>query len=127
MEDNKWSGFMDDPRFRIQDLGRPAFFLIPLKKLKRKVQGETINRRLHRFLVTHFEAYTTALVPSHGIWKDVGKKMVLDKCRQYKVSFEGKDRIPLLMAELAEIATLVGEDCIYFEAGQYACLINPPR
>jgi hypothetical protein len=127
MKQSKWKEFMGDARYRLQDLGRPACFLIPVKKLQRKLQGETVEKRLHRFLVTHFEAYTSALIPSFGIWKDVGQEMVLDKCRQYKVSFEGKDRIPLLMAELAEIATLVGEDCIYFEAGQYACLINPPR
>jgi hypothetical protein len=51
--------------------------------------------------------------------------MVLDESRQYAVSFKGKDRIPLLLEELAHIATLAGEECIYFEAGQYACLVYP--
>jgi len=41
------------------------------------------------------------------------------------VSFDGKDRIPSLLAKLGEIAKLIGEECIYCKAGQYAAIIYP--
>jgi len=127
MEQSKWKEFENPAHYRLVDMGRPAFFLIPVKKLKMKLDGEAWEKRLHKFLVLHFSAYTSALVPSYGIWTDTGRKIVLDECRQYTVSFLGKERIPLLLGELASIATFTGEECIYFEAGQYACLIYPPH
>jgi hypothetical protein len=89
--------------------------------------GETIQRQLHRFLITNFGGFTTALIPSFGIWKDANQEAVEDECRQYRVSFDGKERIPLLAAELARIAALIDEDCIYLEAGQYAATVSPRR
>ena len=127
MEQSKWRDFMDDPRYHLDDLGRPAFFLIPTKKLEWVVEGETVQQQLHRFLIAHFGAFTTALVPSFGIWKNAEQEAVVDECRQYRVSFDGKERIPLLAAELARIAALIEEDCIYLEAGQYAATVSPPR
>ncbi len=38
---------------------------------------------------------------------------------------EGKDRIAILEAFLAEIAVAMGEECIYFETGEDAWLIYP--
>ena len=125
MTDNKWQQFKGKGTYRLQDLGRPAMFLIPVKKLKRKIGKVSVEERLHKFLVAHFTAYTSSSIPSFGVWKGSDEKMVRDESRQYKVSFEGKDRLPVLIEELARIATLVEEECIYFEAGQYACLIYP--
>jgi hypothetical protein len=127
MEQSKWRDFMNDPRYHLDDLGRPAFFLIPTKKLEWVAGGETIQRQLHRFLITNFGGFTTALIPSFGIWKDANQEAVEDECRQYRVSFDGKERIPLLAAELARIAALIDEDCIYLEAGQYAATVSPRR
>ncbi len=123
MED-KWSGFGSD-RYRLQNLGRPAVFLVPLKKLAFKIGDETVEDQLHRFLIKQFGAFTTSAIPGYGVYTDPEQKVVLDESREYKVSFNGKERIPLLIDELARIAALVGEDCIYLEAGQYACLVYP--
>ena len=106
-------------------MGRPAVFLIPLKKLQQEHDGASIEDRLHRFLITNFGAYTTSSIPSYGVWKDLDQKVVLDESREYKVSFRGKKYIPLLIDELAYIAVLTGEECIYLEAGQYASLVYP--
>ena len=85
----------------------------------------TVERNLHIFLIQHFGAYTSALVPSFGIWKDAHQVTVSDECRQYEVSFFGKERIPVLLEKLAEIARYIKEDCIYVKAGQYSGLVYP--
>ena len=124
MANNKWREF-DGPHYRLRDLGRPAIFLIPLKKLRQKHDGVLIEDRLHRFLIANFGAFTTSSIPSFGVWKEPDQKAVVDESRQYKVSFAGKKHIPLLIEELAQIAALTEEDCIYLETGQYACLVYP--
>lgn len=124
MPENKWSEF-ESPNYHLQDLGRPAVFLIPVKKFELEIDGVPLKEHLHGFLSEHFTAYTASLIPSLGVWKGPGDVPVFDESWEYKVSFEGKDRIPFLMGELARIAALIGEECIYFEAGQYACLIHP--
>lgn len=124
MVENKWLEF-ESPRYRLQDLGRPAVFLIPLSKLRQEIDGVTIEERLRRFLTANFAAYSATEIPSFGVWLGSGREIVFDESRQYKVSFVGKDRIRLLLEKLRDIAVLAGEECIYFEAGQYACLIWP--
>ena len=122
--ENKWLEF-ESPSYRLQDLGRPAVFLVPIKKLQLEIRGVTLEERLRRFLTKNFSAYSATSIPSFGVWLDSGREIVFDESRQYKVSFAGKERIRLLLKELRDIAVLAGEECIYFEAGQYACLIWP--
>ena len=122
---NKWQSFKNERIYRIKDLGRPAIFLLPLNKLKKKIKGITIENRLHGFLLNNFDSYTTSVVPNFGFWRNDSKKIVHDKCREYEVSFSGKKNMPILLAELSEISGLIGEECVYFKAGQYSCLIFP--
>lgn len=120
---NKWAEFQNES-FKIVNLGRPAVFFIPVKKLKGR-QGIRIRQDLHLFLITRFGAYSASLVPSFGFWKDASKAMVTDECTVFEVSFDGKEKIPILVKKLAELALEIRENCIYLKAGQYSCLVYP--
>ncbi len=123
---SKWAKLVDERSYRLVDLGRPANFLLPSHKLRTKAKGSTIENDLHEFLVRHFGAFNTSTLPTAGFWRSDGKQVVYDECRQYEVSFLGKEKIPLLLKKLAKIAEAISEDCIYFKAGQYTCLVFPP-
>jgi hypothetical protein len=120
----KWAGFQGKG-YAIENLGRPAIFLIPVKKLSLRFVRRTVGQEIHRFLIAEFGAYTSTTIPSFGFWRDGGQAVIHDACCQYEVSFVGKERIPLLLAKLARIAEVAGEDCIYFKAGQYTCTVRP--
>lgn len=119
----KWEEFEKGTHYRIVDLGRPAIFFIPAKKLGKKIGKKTIRKESHEFLVRNFSAYTTSKVPSIGFYRGTGKKFVSDACVIYEVSFLGKHQIPLLLEKLAWIAETTGEECIYLKTGQYTCLV----
>jgi len=127
MSENKWTELNEAGKgYRVEDLGRAAFFLIPEKKLKMRFsRGVTVEDVLHEFLIKEYGAFTTATVPSFGIWRDARGEPVEDACRQYRVAFPGKERIPALLEALADILRMTGEECFYFEAGQYAGLVYP--
>ena len=120
---NKWREFQSES-FKIVNLGRPAVFFIPVRKLK-GARGNKIRQDLHLFLITRFGAYSASLVPSFGFWRDASKAMVTDECTVFEVSFDGKEKIPILVKKLAELALETKEDCIYLKAGQYSCLVYP--
>jgi hypothetical protein len=119
-----WKQF-ERPGYKLIDLGRPAFFLIPVKKLRRKIGEKTALQVLQDFLTEEFGAYTDFRIPNFGIWRESAKALVADESRAFKVSFTGKRRIIKLIERLKEIAEAIGEKCIYFEAGEDACLIQP--
>ena len=121
---NKWAGLGGDS-YKIVSLGRPAIFLLPSHKLRTQMGDETVEQYLHRFLTENFGAFTTTTVPYFGFWRNNRGRMDYDECRRYEVSFKGKENIPLLLEVLAKIATTIEEDCIYFKAGQYTCLVYP--
>jgi len=124
---SKWKDFVGK-RYTLEDLGRPAIFLLPIKKLSQKLEcGTTVEADLHRFLVQNFGAYTSATIPSFGFWKTVDRAIISDECREYEVSFFGKTKIPVLIKKLAEIAEFIKEECIYLKAGQYTCLVYPKK
>jgi len=122
---DKWEVFKNDRYYTLKNLGRPAVFLLPLGKLNKKDKGLSIEEGLHQFLLKNFGAYTTSVIPNFGFWRDNKKKIVYDKCREYEVSFVGKKKIPMLLRKLSEVAKLIKEECIYFKAGQYTCLVFP--
>ncbi|MDA2922393.1 hypothetical protein MYX07_03965 [Patescibacteria group bacterium AH-259-L07] len=124
--ESKWKPF-EGQEYVIEDLGRPAIFLLPIRKLKILIEGTTVKEHLHRFLIKNFGAYTTSTIPGFGFWKDVQKATISDECREYEVSFLGKERIPTLLKKLAEIACTIREECVYVKAGQYSCLVYPRR
>ncbi len=121
---SKWDEFASS-EYEIVDLGRPAIFLIPSDKLQIMAGKLTVEEDLHRFIDENFGAHTDSIVPHFGIWRDKDRKIIFDKCTKFEVSFLGKDKIALLLRKLAQIAKLIAEECLYFKAGQYACLVYP--
>ena len=124
MPENKWQEF-ESSHYRLQDLGRTAVFLIPLKKLRQEIDGTTVEEHLHQFLTKNFGAYGFLSVPSSGVWIGPDQVIMFDESRRYEVAFVGKSRLPFILDELARLAVLIGEKCIYFAAGQYVCLVWP--
>ena len=123
---SKWAGFKS-AKYQLLDLGRPAIFLLPAKKLAKKTNGVSLKDDLHFFLLKNFGAFSASTIPNFGFWKDNANAVIYDKCIEYEVSFLGKGNIPRLLERLAKLAMTIGEDCIYFKAGQYTCLIYPKR
>ena len=119
-----WTQFNTD-KVRFVDLGRAAVFLIPEGKLNLLIDGETVGLHLGNFLAQNFKAFTFCQVPYFGIWINGQEAIFADKCRLYEVSFDGKEKISVLGEKLAEIAKIIGEECIYFKAGQYSALVYP--
>lgn len=119
-----WQKFRDEADLKIVDLGRPAIFLIPSAKLRIKMEsGTTVEEHLKDILLGNYGAYSVTELPYVGLWRNHEQDLICDRCFKYEVSFVGPERIPLLMATLARIAAFVGEECIYFMAGEDACLI----
>ena len=119
-----WTEFSTN-KVRFEDLGRAAIFLIPEKKLGLSVSGKTVSDDLRDFLMVNFSAFTFSQVPSFGVWVNGQEVVFADECRLYEVSFDGKEKISMLGEKLAEIAKVIGEECIYFKAGQYSSLVYP--
>ena len=124
-KENKWSGLDKGKNYSLVNIGRPGVFLLPTIKLKQKINGKSIEDDLHDWLTDNFGAYSSSLISNFGFWRNRKKRLVYDECREYEVSFDGKERIPVLLSKVAEIAQLIGEDCIYVKAGQYAGLLYP--
>lgn len=120
---NPWQKFAGEG-YRVQNLGRPAIFFIPSKKLGIKDGKKTVEDRLNGFLQKEFGAFTISTAPYFGAWNN-GKSISRDECRLYEVSFVGKKRIELLFNFLAKFARKIDEECIYFKAGEDTCLVYP--
>lgn len=108
---------------RKTSLGRPAVFYIPSLKLKMDHEGRTIEDILHGFLLEKYGGYTAASSTVYGFWKTEAGKLAYGEHRQYTVAFSGKHRVGELEKLIADIARLVGEQCIYLETGEDAWLI----
>ncbi len=121
---SKWDG-LGGPSFRFEDLGRPAVFLIPVLKLTKRIGDKSAAQYLDDFLTQNFGAFTRMIIPNFGVWVGGKGTIVYDECALYEVSFVGKEKITLLAGLLAELSRAIGEECIYFKAGQYASLIYP--
>lgn len=118
-----WS--LKDPSYEISNMGRPAVFLLPSHKLRTRDGEDSVEDDLKKFLIANYDGFTTTTVPYFGFWRSDGKEVTYDECRQYEVAILGRTNVKPLMKKLAEIAKVIDEDCIYFKAGQYACLITP--
>ena len=117
--ENPWAQFGGSD-YTIRNLGRPAVFFIPVRNFTREARDE-----LERVLAEEFGAFSFDDVPNHGMWRDGAGRLVEDRSVKYTVSFAGKERIPLLIRILVNLARLLGEESIYLEAGQYACEVVP--
>lgn len=106
------------------DLGRPASFLIPSLKLKgTDKEQRKIEDKIHVFLLENFSGYTVR-DGVYGYWK-VDEKVFYGEHKEYRVSFKGKERIPLLKQFLAEITHEIEEQCLYIETGEDSFLNLP--
>lgn len=109
-----------------KSLGRMAVFLIPSAKLQMQdLAGETVEKNIRSFLMQHYSGYTTPKDDTFGCWKDASGVEHCEECREYKVSFAGKERIDHLSDYLAYLALFMDESCIYFETGEDSWLIYP--
>ena len=118
MVKNKWSEFESEYIYIIEDLGRPAVFLLPTLSV-------SLKRELEKFITENFRGFTCFSGTSYGIYKDGFEIVHYDRCDLYEISFAEKEKMPNLLKKLAEIAKIIGEKCVYFKAGQYSCLVYP--
>ncbi len=124
---NKWFG-LGGETYEIEDLGRAAVFLLPSNKMKMSVGERTVEEELCSFLAETFGGFSITTVPYfRGFWRDSNAKISYDECCLCEVSFVGKERISVLLAKLSEIASIIGEQRIYFKAGQYSSLMRPKQ
>lgn len=124
MRKSKWVEFKSD-RYRIQDLGRRAVFLVPSQKMRTMCGVTLVENLLHAFIKKYVGAWTYTLSPLAGVWTNELGEIFYDECREYKVAFLGKGRIPALLEVLAAVAKEIDEECIYVEAGQYSATVYP--
>jgi hypothetical protein len=117
---------MTEPGYRRESLGQMAVFLLPSLKLKQRgLDGLAVEDQIHRFLIGNFAGYTVETGNILGFWKDGQGREHYGEHRLFRVAFAGKDRIPVLEAFLARVATDIGEQSIYLETGEDAWLIYP--
>ena len=101
-----------------------ATFLVPSLKLKaRSRRGPPIEDKIHRFLLRRFGGYTAAAGNIFGYWKDRTGKQLYGEHKEYKVGVFEERRVAELKRFLAELASEMGEQCIYLETGKEACFI----
>ena len=114
--------------FRTESLGRMAVFLLPSLKLKQKKLGRSYEDVVHHFLMKHFGGYTASAGNIFGYWRDdeTGREYYGEH-KEYKVSFRGKDRVPMLQRFLSQMAGELNEDSIYMEYGEDAWLVYAKR
>ena len=126
---SKLDEFRNDKKYRLVDMGRDAVFFIPYRKLHQRINGKTIEKKLHDALTQiGFTSFNYPDVLYFGFWKNPQGKIVKDKCRRYEIAFLGKKRIPPLLELLSDFAEkILKENCIFYKAGQYTCLIYPPK
>lgn len=117
--EDPWAQFCGSD-YVLRNLGRPAVFFVPVRNFTRDARDE-----LERLLAETFGAFTFDDVPNHGMWRNAEGVLLEDRSVKYTVSFVGKERIPLLVRILVNLARLLGEESIYLEAGQYACEVVP--
>lgn len=112
------------PAVKRETLGRVAAALLPIEKLKtNSPRGLPFEREIHDFLVTNFNGYTVSSGNISGHWKDDTGHDHYGEHRQYKVAVAADESIHSLEVFLAELASDMGEECIYLEVGREIFLV----
>lgn len=96
-------------------IGRTATFLIPEAKV------ELVHEEIAIFLTNNFDSFTF----SDAVFSGYYLRKFEGKFREYRVSFLGKDRIPILDNFLEKLARELNEECIIETTGEDAWLIYP--
>jgi hypothetical protein len=103
-----------------------AVFLAPSLKLKRRgPDGQSVEDRIHRFLMANFSGYTAAAGNIFGYWRDEAGRESYGEHREFRVALSEPGKAEALKAFVAEIAAAIHEDCIYMEIARESCLIYP--
>jgi len=112
----------------LEPIGQRAVFYIPAKKLEMKVPHGRILRKvektIHDFFITHYSAYTFDSYQSMGFWrKDYEDEPIHDELIRYEVSFD--ESVDNFINFLAELCSLIEEECIYLTMGSHSYLVKP--
>jgi hypothetical protein len=109
---------------REECIGKMAVFLVPSLKLKQRSKaGQTVEEKIHRFLLRRFGGYTAAAGNIFGYWKDKAGKEFYGEHKEYKVGLIDDRRLPELKTFLAHLSAELGEQCIYLETGKEASFV----
>ena len=111
--------------YREESIGRPAVFLLPSDLMGTKIDGKTCRELVEGYLSEEYGGYTDEGSGHSGYWRNDSGNSFSDKYQKYRVSFQGRDRIPQLKSFLAYLAKDLGEESIYLETGEDAWLIYP--
>ncbi len=117
---------MKEKKYTKESLGTMVVFLLPSLKLKKRdKRGETLEDKIHNFLLKKFDGYTAAAGNIFGYWKNHRGKEFYGEHKEYKVSFSEQSKTPELEKFIAMIGAEMGEDSIYIETGDRSWLIYP--
>ena len=78
-------------------------------------------------MIAQFGGFTVTAGNIFGYWTGADQEMFYGEHRLYSVAFNGKEKIPVLEKFLAQVAFILGEQCIYLETGEDAWLIYPTK
>ncbi|MBU0624726.1 hypothetical protein KKF05_00075 [Patescibacteria group bacterium] len=114
----------------IESLGKRALFLIPSVKVygKKYSKSGAVATKIHNFLSQTFGGYTCASGNIYGYFMGVDDPFAYDEHREFRVAFtdnKTETKLTKLQEFLAELATDIGEECIYLEVGGEALLVYP--
>jgi len=113
-------------KYKKENLGTMVTFLLPSLKLKEwNMRGQTLEDRLHAFLLKEFSGYTASAANLFGYWRSHTGREFYGEHKEYKVSLLDKKRIALLEDFLARIGNEMGEKSVYLAAGDDSWLIYP--
>jgi len=110
-----------------ENLGTMVVFLLPSLKLKKRgKRGETLEDKLHSFLLEKFNGYTAAAGNIFGYWKNASGREFYGEHKEYKVSLLDPKRIAVLERFLVRLAQEMQEESIYLSAGGDSWLLYSP-
>jgi hypothetical protein len=109
---------------REEPIGKTATFLVPSLKLKKRSRSrQTLEEKIHRYLLRRFGGYTAAAGNIFGYWKDARGREFYGEHKEYKVALLEDRHVPELKRFIGELAAEMREECIYMEAGKEAFFI----
>jgi hypothetical protein len=113
-------------KYKKENLGAMVTFLLPSLKLKEwNTYGETLEDRLHTFLLKEFSGYTASAANLFGYWRNHSGREFYGEHKEYKVSLLDENRVELLESFLVGIAHEMGEKSVYLAAGNDSWLVYP--
>jgi len=114
--------------YKRENLGTMVTFLLPSLKLKERMRrGQTLEDRLHAFLLKQFNGYTATAANVFGYWRSHSGREFYGEHTEYKVSLIDRNRIGILERFLAKIGRELGEQSVYLAAGDESWLLYPGK